>query len=70
MSKKLDLKIETPSRTMYADKVDQVTVTTTSGEITILSNHVPLISQLSVGQVVVKMVKKIFLLPLMVVFLK
>ena len=52
--KTLQLTIATPSRTVYSDSVDQITVTTTSGEITVLPKHIPLISHLKVGHVVIK----------------
>ncbi len=51
---KLQLTIATPSRVVYSDQVDQITLTTTSGEITILPKHVPLISHLKVGHVMIK----------------
>ena len=50
----LQLTITTPSSTLYEDTVDQITLTTTSGEITVLPNHVPLISHLEVGHVMIK----------------
>ncbi len=50
----LELTIATPLDVLYKDSVDQVTVTTSSGEITILPNHIPLISRLKVGHVLVK----------------
>lgn len=54
MSKKLQLTITTPLDIVYQGQVDQVTVSTESGEITILSNHVPLISRLRIGHVLIK----------------
>lgn len=51
---KLQLTIATPLDTVYSESVDQITVTTTSGEITILPKHVPLISHLKTGHVMVK----------------
>ncbi|MCD5389801.1 MAG: ATP synthase F1 subunit epsilon [Candidatus Pacebacteria bacterium] len=51
---KLQLTITTPLETVYSESVDQITVTTTSGEITILPKHVPLISHLKTGHVMVK----------------
>lgn len=51
---KLSLTITTPLQTVYSQEVDQVSVTTTLGEITVLPNHVPMISTLKVGHVVVK----------------
>ena len=52
--KKLQLTIATPSRKIYSDEVEQITLTTTSGEITILPKHVPLISHLETGHVMIK----------------
>lgn len=46
--------ITTPERTVYKEEVDQVTVPTATGEITILPNHVPLVSQIAAGELVVK----------------
>ncbi len=51
---KLQLTIATPSRVVYSDQVDQITLTTASGEITVLPKHVPLISHLKVGHVMIK----------------
>jgi F-type H+-transporting ATPase subunit epsilon len=51
---KLQLTIATPSRKIYSDEVEQITLTTTSGEITILPKHVPIISHLETGHVMVK----------------
>lgn len=52
MSKKLKLKIITPERLVLEELVDQVTLPTTEGEITILPEHIPLISGLASGDVV------------------
>lgn len=52
--KKLQLTITTPLRTVYNSEVDQLTVTTSAGELTILPDHVPLIIPLMVGQAMVK----------------
>lgn len=49
---KLKLKIITPEKLIYEDVVDQVTLPTTEGEITILPNHVPLIAGLGSGDIV------------------
>lgn len=51
---KLQLTITTPLETVYSESVDQITVSTVSGEITVLPNHVPLISHLKTGHVMVK----------------
>ncbi len=50
----LQLTIATPIKTVYEAQVDQVTVTTTSGEITLLPRHIPLVTTLKTGQVMVK----------------
>lgn len=53
-AKKLHLTITTPLRTVYENHVDQLTVTTATGELTILPDHVPLVVPLMVGQAMVK----------------
>ena len=50
--KQLKLKIVTPERLILEEMVDQVTLPTTEGEITILPEHIPLISGLTSGDVV------------------
>lgn len=52
MSKQLKLKIITPERLVLEETVDQVTIPTTEGEITILPEHIPLVSGLKSGDVV------------------
>lgn len=52
--KKLQLIIATPLETVYEASVDQVTVTTSSGEITLLPRHIPLVSTLKTGQVMTR----------------
>ncbi len=52
MSKKLKLKIITPERLILEEMASQVTLPTTEGEITILPDHIPLISGLSSGDLV------------------
>lgn len=52
MSKQFKLKIVTPERLVLEDMVDQVTIPTTEGEITILNGHIPLIAGLASGDVV------------------
>jgi len=52
MAKQLQIKIVTPERLMLEEMVDQVTVPTTEGEITILPDHVPLIGGLASGDIV------------------
>ena len=50
--KQIKLKIITPERLILEEMVDQVSLPTTKGEITILPNHVPLITSLTSGDVV------------------
>lgn len=52
--KKLKLTITTPLRTVYENDIDQLTVTTSAGELTVLPDHVPLVVPLMVGQAMVK----------------
>jgi len=52
MSKQLKLKIVTPERLILEEMVDQVSLPTTLGEITVLPNHIPLITGLTSGDVV------------------
>jgi F-type H+-transporting ATPase subunit epsilon len=49
----LDFKIVTPEGIVYEDKVEKVTVPTTTGEITVLPKHIPLVSILKAGELVV-----------------
>lgn len=52
MSKKLQLKIVTPEKLILDEMVDVVVIPTTEGEISVLADHVPLIAQLSSGDIV------------------
>lgn len=54
MSKKIQLKIVTPEKLILEELVDEVTIPTTEGEITILPQHISLISRLSSGDIVAK----------------
>lgn len=51
-SKQLKLKIITPERLILKEMVDQVSLPTTLGEITVLPDHIPLITGLTSGDVV------------------
>ena len=51
---KISLKITTPEKVVYEAEVDQVTLPTADGEITILPNHIPLISLLRPGELIAK----------------
>lgn len=52
MSKQLKLKIVTPERLVLEEMVDQVSLPTTGGEITILPDHLPIVIGLKSGDVV------------------
>lgn len=50
----LTLTIITQEKELLKEEVDQVTAPTTSGEITVLPNHIPLFTQLKIGELVFK----------------
>jgi F-type H+-transporting ATPase subunit epsilon len=52
--KKLQLKIITPEKVVFEEDVDQVTMPTTEGEITVLPGHIALISSLASGDIVAR----------------
>ena len=47
---KINVKIVTPERVVYEDFVDQITLPTESGEITVLAGHIPMVSKLRAGE--------------------
>jgi len=51
------LKIVTPERVVYDDAVLAVTLPTQDGEITVLPGHVPLVSMLKAGHLVIQQTK-------------
>jgi len=50
--KKIRLKVITPERLVLEEEVEQVSLPTTLGEITILPDHIPLIANLASGDIV------------------
>lgn len=50
----MKLEIVTPERKVYSDEVDQVSLPTPNGEITVLPNHIPLVTQVKPGELVIK----------------
>lgn len=50
----IEFKIVTPDRIVYQDRIDSVTIPTTEGEITVLPNHIPLVTILTPGELVVR----------------
>ncbi len=51
---KIKLKIATPERIVFEEEIDQITLPTKMGEITILPNHLPLVSTLVPGEILFK----------------
>jgi F-type H+-transporting ATPase subunit epsilon len=51
---KIKFKIVTPEKTVFEDEIDQLTLPTQEGEITVLPNHIPLISVLAPGELVAR----------------
>lgn len=47
----LKLKIVTPEKIVYEREIFQITIPTASGEITVLPNHIPLVSVLAPGEI-------------------
>jgi len=54
MSLRIKFKVVTPERTVFHDEIDQVTLPTTDGEVTVLPNHMPYITVLGFGEIVFK----------------
>lgn len=50
MAEKISIKITTPEREVFSDTVDQITLPTLDGEITIMANHIPLVGVLVPGE--------------------
>jgi len=50
----LKLKVVTPDKVLVDEIIDSVSIPTTSGMITVLSKHVPLVSTIKTGEMVVK----------------
>lgn len=51
---KLHFEIITPDKVVYSDEIDQITLPTTEGEITILPGHIPLVAPTAFGEIVIK----------------
>ena len=50
----LKFKIVTPEKVIYENEISQVSIPTMSGEITVLPNHIPLVSALKAGELKIK----------------
>jgi len=51
---KIKFKIATVERVVYEAEIDQVTLPTKLGEITVLPNHIPIVSSLTAGEILIK----------------
>jgi F-type H+-transporting ATPase subunit epsilon len=54
MADQIKLEIVTPERTTYSEDVDMVTLPGVEGDIGVYPNHVPLMTQVKAGEVVVR----------------
>jgi len=54
MEKFINFEIVTPERTVLKEKIQQVSVPTKQGEITVLPNHIPLVATLQSGVIEIK----------------
>ena len=50
----MKLNIITPEKVVFSEDVDQVTIPTMDGEITLLPNHIPLVGLLKAGELIIK----------------
>ena len=50
----MHIRIVTPEKIIYEDDIFQVSIPTTSGEITVMQNHIPLVSVLQAGELKIK----------------
>lgn len=50
----LHIIIVTPEKTLFDQEVDEVTLPTVDGEITVLPNHIPLLSQIAPGTIQIR----------------
>ena len=55
----MKLEIVTPEEKVYSEEVDQVTLPTSTGQITILPQHLPVITQIVPGEITVKKAGKV-----------
>ncbi len=54
----MKLNIITPERIVYSDDIDQITIPTMDGEITVLPHHVPLVGILKAGELIIKKARR------------
>lgn len=51
---RLNIKIVTPEGEVFKDEINSATIPTQTGEITVLPNHIPLVSALAPGEIILK----------------
>jgi F-type H+-transporting ATPase subunit epsilon len=51
---KLFLKIITPVKTIFSEEIDELTVPTTTGEISILPGHIDILTKVTEGEMIIK----------------
>ncbi|MBI4426588.1 MAG: ATP synthase F1 subunit epsilon [Candidatus Kerfeldbacteria bacterium] len=54
MMKTFKLEITTPEHVVYRDEATSVTLPTVNGEITVLANHLPVVTVLTAGELVIR----------------
>ncbi|MGI5900012.1 MAG: ATP synthase F1 subunit epsilon [Christensenellales bacterium] len=54
MAKSFNLMILTPERKFFSGKVESLTVQSIGGQLTILADHIPMVTALSVGSVTIR----------------
>ncbi len=67
---KLILEIITPTKVLLKEEVDEITLPTVTGEISILPNHVDLLTKVKPGEMVIKRNNKVELFAIMGGFLE
>ena len=50
MAQTIHFQIITPERVVFSEEIDQVSIMTTTGEITVFPQHIPLVSVLQTGE--------------------
>lgn len=51
---KLQLEVITPTKVVLSEEIDEITINTATGEISILPNHIDLLTKLVPGEMIVK----------------
>ncbi len=54
MLPKIKFQITTPERIVFQDEVEAVSLPTENGEITVLAHHIPLVTNLVAGEIIIK----------------